>query len=90
VRRYTVEGEDLFTTLNPIICRTTLIGGVGTIEGMITNTTITTNFVVKSFVDNEVLETFAFFEDAEDYASRLRPTPKIYQRKTTIDEVLAQ
>lgn len=34
MRRYTVEGEDLFTTLNPIICRTTLIGGVGVIEGM--------------------------------------------------------
>lgn len=55
---------------------------------MITNTTITTNFVVKPFDGGDELETFAFFEQAEDYASRLRPTPKIYQRKTTVDEVL--
>ena len=42
MRRYTVEWEDMSTTLNPIICRTTLIGGVGTIEGM-------TNFEEKIF-----------------------------------------
>ncbi len=57
---------------------------------VLTNTTITTNFVVKSTIDGEVLASFAFFEDAEDYTSRLRPTPKIYQRKTTVEEVLAQ